>query len=174
MLSHWKKIFVYVLKKIHHDLFFEMSIKILLFSWFCKVIRMRINLIKFRPRGKVRFQIFIEIVLRSQFMRIFDMIDILIRFKIVVNRIWLEYPFEMIKMRSMIVIMNPTALSKQSFYVIVFRIEDKNLTVCWLSTLLKLSRLFADIIIGSNHVLRCVDCSYYCFWCLDKLWPKRF
>ena len=91
---------------------------------------MWINLIKFRPRGKKRFQIFIEIMLRSQFMRIFDMIDILIGFKIVVNSIWLEHPFEMIKMRSMIVIMNPAALSKQSFYIIVFRIEDKNPTVC--------------------------------------------
>ena len=136
MFSHWKKIFVYILKKIHHDLFFEMSIKILLFGWFSKVIRMRINLIQLGPWWKIRFQIFIKIVFRCQFMWIFYVIDILIGFKIIVNSVRLEYPFEMIKMGPMIVIMNPTTLSKQSFYVIVFRIEYKDLVICWIFTIL--------------------------------------
>jgi len=63
-------------------------------------------------------------------MRILDVIYILIGFKIIVNSVRLEYPFEMIKMRSMIVIMNPTTFSQQSFYVIVFRIENKDLIIC--------------------------------------------
>jgi hypothetical protein len=65
-------------------------------------------------------------------------IDELVGLEVVVDGVGLEDPLEVVEMRPVVMIVDPACLHKHSLDVVVFRVEDKDLLIADLASLLGL------------------------------------
>lgn len=138
-----------------------MCIKILFFSRFSEVIRVRVYWVEVGPIGQIGLEILIEIVFGCKLMWILDVINELVGFETVVNGVWLEDPLEVVEVRSVVVIVDPSCLDQQSPDVGVLGVEDEDLLISCLFSLLSLPCLLGQCALVADHVLRGVDGADY-------------
>lgn len=71
-------------------------------------------------------------------MGIFDVVDELVWFEIVVDGIGLEDPLEVVEMRAVVMVVDPSCLHQQPLDVIILGVEDEDPLVSHLASLLRL------------------------------------